>query len=221
MKANKSLLSALVGVALLAMPITASAHEHNYNRGNTPAYHAAPAFHGVAVPRANFRPQVAVNNRVWMRPIAPVAHYPVAPAYNPYAYNYGPNYYPAPYATNYVTPNCPLPSNYAAPYYSAPMAYGTSAYGAPMSNGLANMIRARDNAVIDYQRAVRASNHDAAHHLANDIAQLNKNIANARGRSGVGPAYGNFSMANSGYTTPYGYNSGLGSLVSPFLGFIR
>ena len=47
MKANKNVISALLGIALLAMPITASAHPNhdhpNYNRGNAPAYRPAPA----------------------------------------------------------------------------------------------------------------------------------------------------------------------------------
>jgi len=78
MKARKNLMSALLGAALLAMPITAAAHPRDggHNRGPAPAYHQMPAFRPAVAPRANFRadvaPRVAANNRMWMAPRTPI-----------------------------------------------------------------------------------------------------------------------------------------------------
>jgi hypothetical protein len=68
MKASKNLISALLGAALLAMPITAAAHPRDggnggrFNRGPAPAYCPVPAYRPIAprayfAPRANFAPR--------------------------------------------------------------------------------------------------------------------------------------------------------------------
>ena len=74
MKANKSVISALLSVALLAVPITAAAHprDDGHNRGPAPAYHQAPAYRPVVAPRANYAPRVAANNQLWMTPTSPI-----------------------------------------------------------------------------------------------------------------------------------------------------
>ncbi len=180
MKANKSVLSALLGVALLAVPITASARSHDdyRNRGPVAAYHNVPA----VAARANFAPRVAANDRLFMRPTAPMVRVParddwrwrdrdyrpvytgpVAAPYTPYVNNYGPGYYAVPYST---------------PFYGAPVLGG---YGAPVAGYVANLMRQRDNAQILYHQAVANGNRDRAKHLLNDIIGLNKQIARARG----------------------------------------
>jgi len=73
MKARKNLLSALLGAALLAMPITAPAYPHDggHNRGSAPAYHQASASRP-AFARQNFAPPVVANNRTWVAPASPI-----------------------------------------------------------------------------------------------------------------------------------------------------
>src|SRR5271167_881029 len=140
MKANKSVISALLGVALLAVPITAAArtHDDRHNRGPVPAYNSYR--HAVA-PRVNFAPRAAANDRRWRdgdgwrdgyrdnyRPVA-APNCPIAPPYNVYPNNYRPGYYPQAYNS--------------APAY----------YGAPVGGGLANLVRQRNNAQILYRQA--------------------------------------------------------------------
>ena len=77
MKARKNLMSALLGAALLAMPITAAAHPHDggHNRAPAPAFHpapAAPAYRQMVEPRANFAPRIVAYNRTWMAPASPI-----------------------------------------------------------------------------------------------------------------------------------------------------
>ncbi len=228
MKINRGVMSALLGVAMLAIPITASAHRHDEGQ-----YRGALRPYQAYRPMANFRvaPPMAMTNRFY---VPPAAYAPMSPRYY------------APYATASAQ-SCAMAAPYSAyrqPYYQQPYNYmppGYGAYGAPMGGGLANMIHQRDSAVYLYQLAMQRGNRNRAHHLANDISQLNKNIANARTRSGIGPAYGSFNapMASSygneyrnggfnsplastygnGYGNSYGYgNSGLGSMMAPLLG---
>jgi hypothetical protein len=223
MKATKSVISALLGVSLLAVPITAAAHPHDgdRNRGHAPAYHQAPAYRSAVAPRANFganfTPRAAANNRLWMAPTAPMVamrdrddwrwrdrdrdDYRNVPPYNPYqSYN-------------------PYPNSYGQGYY--PEAYNNAPpyYGASVGGGLANLIRQRDNAQILYQQALRSGNRVRAKHLRNDIIGLNKSIGNTRTRGGYGPAYGSFNnpLANTN-SNGYGYgNSNLDALAGPLL----
>src|ERR1700690_3664238 len=64
MNLNKSAISALVGVALLAVPIAAAArtHEDRHNHGRA----AASNYYRQEIgPRANYAPQVAANDWRW------------------------------------------------------------------------------------------------------------------------------------------------------------
>ncbi len=221
MNANKSVLSALLGVALLAVPITASAHDHGRHHGWMSWSHKNSAYRSEIAPRANWAPRLAENDRLWMRPsapmvpVAPRGYYPSGPAYNAYqaplynSYpnNYGQGYYPEPYYA--------APSNYGAPFLGGLGNYGVpglGGYGAPIGGGMANLIRQRDNAQILYQQAVRNGNRDRAKHLLRDMIGLNKQIANARTHDGYGRAYGSFNPNANAYGNGYGYgNSGLNS----------
>jgi hypothetical protein len=255
MKTTRSAMATLLGFAMLAMPLTASAHTHHDDyRGSRPfqAYRpVAPAVNA----RPNFRMAAPfAPNRYF----APPARFAATGPRGYYGYNPAPTAYaPAPVA--YGPPpmaTCPISAPYSSyapayppaylqqPYYGAmPPAYGAmpyNSYGA-MPNGLASMLHQRDSAEYLYRLAMQRGNYDRAHHLGNDINQLNKNIANARWHSGVGPAYGNLNpnpmtmnRAGYGYTSPlatnygggYGYNnysagypnSGLGSMLGPVLG---
>ena len=250
MKANKGVISGLLGIAMLAMPAVASAHPHHddarYNGGYVPAGRAAVAPRSYFAPRATMRPasmpQVNYNPRsTWMPGPAPASGFNARNNYfrdyrnyyrpGAYAYNqYRPNYYqPNNYQPNYTQPY----ANYAAPYANyAPSQCAAAAsgyapmneyYGAPaMGGGLAGLLRQREGAQILYGQAVRAGNHTRAKHLMNDIASLNKQIANAENRSGVrayrNPVVGyNAPYANSrlAYNTPYA-NSSLNQYSSLF-----
>jgi hypothetical protein len=187
MKANKSVMSALLGAALLALPITASAHEDWRNRAPAQTYHQMQVYQPMVAPRATLRPnlapRIALNDRRWVAPAAPLLpvreredwrwrhqeidrpvvreHCAVAPPYNPYQYN------------NYRQGYQPEAYNYATPYY-----------GAPAGGMLANLVHQRDNAQVLYQQALRNGNRDRARHLRNDIVELNKRIADAEQRRG-------------------------------------
>jgi hypothetical protein len=226
MKMNWSVISAMLGVALLAAPITASAHEDWRNRGPARAYNS---YRHEFSPRANFgtnmAPGVAANNWGWRkgapwrnsyRPaVAPSC--PVSAPYNAYPNNnYQQGYYPQPY--NAAPAYYPQAYNSAPAYYGAPMGGGLANYGAPLQGGLAGMIQQRDNAQALYQQALRNGNRVRAKHLNNDIVALNKRIGNTRKRDGYGAGYGSFdqSYANNN-RNGYGYpNSNLNAL-SPML----
>ena len=112
---NKSVISAMLGIALMAMPITAAARSNkdggHYNRGPAPAFHPAPAnFHAAPAPR--FAPS---------RPMRPAAFRPMPPAnfaprYNPPRYN--PPRYTAPVsrpiAAPVINPVVPIHNNVRA-----------------------------------------------------------------------------------------------------------
>src|SRR5437879_5246830 len=67
MKAKISVISGLLGIALMAMPMTAAAHPRNAggNRWSAPAYRPGPAFRQApafrAESRANFAPRPAMR----------------------------------------------------------------------------------------------------------------------------------------------------------------
>lgn len=169
MKANKGVLSALLGLALLAVPITASARARDdvRNRGPVPAYHKVP----VVAPRTNFAPRAA-NDHLWMRPATPIVR---VPAREDWRYRDRDNDRPV-YSGPIAVPYNSYPNFYEpAPYFPA-----TGYYGAPAGNGVANLIRQRNNAQILYHQAVANGNRDRARHLLNDIIGLNKQIARAR-----------------------------------------
>jgi hypothetical protein len=216
-------MSALLGLAMLAMPVAAEAHSWDYyrHRAAFPAYNRTAGFRSMVDRPMAFAPPMLADNRPFMgsaAPMMPVRNYyggggcamPAAPAYNAYAPAYN-SYAPAynPYANAYQPAYMPPAAGYATPYYVA-----------PMGGGLASMLRQRDSAEYLYQLAVQRGNRVRAKHLGNDVAQLNKNIANARMHDGLGRSYGSFNpQTASAYGNQYGYgNSGLGSLVGPLMG---
>jgi hypothetical protein len=216
MKKNRGLMSAVMAIAMLAMPVAASAHSLNYY------YRHGYYRNRIMAPAYNRMAPIQAYNRPFMANTAPMMP---APGY----YNYRPGYAMAPgYAAAPMMPAAPCAGgynmapayNYATPSYG----YGSPGYGAGMPGGLANMVRARDNAEMMYGQALRNGNGNRAHHLGLDVAQLNKNIANTRRHDGFGARYGSFNPTMAGgYGNSYGYgnsgygNSGFGSLA-PFLG---
>ncbi len=221
MKMNMGVVSAMLGVALLAAPITASAHEDWRNRGPARAYNS---YRHEFAPRANvnqnWAPRAEANDSRWhrhdggawrdgYRPVAAPncamgAPYNSAPMYNnqqgyyPQAYNAAPAYYPQ-------------------AYNPAPAPYVASMPGS-MPGKMGNLITQRDNAQMLYQQALRNGNRVRAKHLNNDVVALNKRIANNRNRNGYGAKYGSFDQPYaSANGTGYGYpNSNLNAL-SPML----
>jgi hypothetical protein len=225
MKINRGVVSAMLGVTLLAMPITASAHDYWRNRGAAPAYNS---YRHALVPQANYAPRMAANDWRWRNgqawrngyrggyaPAAAAPNCPIAAPYNAYSNNnYSQGYYPQPY--NAAPSYYPQPYNAAPSYY--PQAYNGALpnYGAAMPGGLANMIQRRDNAQVLYQQALRAGNRVRAKHLNNDVVALNKNIATTRNRGGYGRA-GSFDQPYaSSYGNGYG-NSNLNALAGPLM----
>ena len=238
MKTTRGAIAALLGFAMLAIPLTASAHPHHeeFQRGAVRRYQNYRPVPPAMNARANFRVGGPMARD---RYFAPPARFAPAPPRGYYGYAPAPVAYgPAPAA------NCPLsvpyawyapaypPAYYQRSYAAVPPAYGT--YGAPIGNGLAALMHQRDGAVMQYQMAMRRGDHTAAKHLANDIHELNGRIANLRGRGygysgysaintpyvnnynyaqGYGPGYSGYGSANYGYG-----NSSLETLVGPLLG---
>ncbi len=170
MKANKGLISALLGAALLAMPVAASAHDNGRNRVAAATYNQVRTFRPVVAQRAYVAPRAALANHVvpvrdrddWRwRDRDNDRHNDrddcrIAPPVNRYDSREG-------YRPNYLQRDT----------YN----YTPQNYRAPVRAGLANLIRERDNARILYQKALRNGNHERAEHLRNDLAELNKRIA--------------------------------------------
>jgi len=219
MKFKRSLMTVLVGLAMLATPIAAAAKDHNrYDNShaarvsrsfNAPARNVAP----VVVNRHAFRqgsaatwmPAPAVvarhewrgNHRGWNRGDGDADDYQ----------NYGnPRYYPAPV--------------YTAPVYAAPVYQGYGAgYGGGQNCGKAQRI------VNTYYRD-RNTGHPAA---ANDVLRQNRwafrsgCVAGAPmagglfgGLGGV-PAYNNYGGYNGGYNGGYGQPYGGTSMLAPLI----
>lgn len=227
MKANKRLMSGLLGMALLAMPMTAAAHSHKdesrFNRQSAPAYRPAPPpFRAAPV-----RPYVATRDRgEWMR-FNPRGHdrddwnrdrddwnrdrddwsrehrFDGDRHFDRDDYRWQNRGYRTGYAAPYYAPSSSYYPDTYQPYYGG-SAYGTPYYGEGLGGGLANLIRQRDNAQILYQQALRNGNRVRAKHLYNDIKDLNKRIARAGGNGGYG-----YSAFNAPYANTYDYNQGL------------
>jgi hypothetical protein len=230
MNSKRSLMTALVGLAMLATPITAAAYDNNYNHNKSHAERVASsvnstrsfaatrnfnhsfantnAFHGNAVARHDFREERRLAD---------------ANAYRNYGRGYAaPGYYGAPaYAA--------VPAYGAAPYAAAPYYGGNGGGGGGCG--------AARSVVNNYYRD-RNTGHPAA---AYDLLAQNRwafrsgctsgattgggMLSGLGGLGGLGRGYN-----GGGYNQPYGggYNGGGynqpyggGSMLSPLLQYIR
>ncbi len=210
MKSKRSLMTLLVGVAMLAVPLTAAAKDHG-------RFHNAQARNFAAT--HNVGPGVA--NRHEFRHQAYVAG---AGGRNWNGYhrgwnggdddaddnqNYGNSgYYPAPV--------------YAAPVYAAP--YGGYARSGNGCNGAQRVMRtyARDRATghpaaaYDLLRQNQWALHNGCAGGAPMGAGMFGGLGGLGGYRGA-PAYGNGAGYNGGYGQPYGS----GSMLAPLLQYIR
>jgi len=207
MKSKRSLMTVLVGFAMLVTPITAAAYDNAHN--NSRAAHVSRSFNAPAHSFASSRNVAqAVRNSGAVTTWRPAAGWAArrdwadAQAYRNYGRNYGnPGYYPAP------------AYSVAAPAYSVP---GYAGGGA---------CRQAQSVVNNYYRD-RNTGHPAA---AADLLARNQwafrsgcgGIAPTTGGlfSGFGgvPAYNNYGGYNGGYGQPYGGTS----MLAPLLQYIR
>jgi len=219
MNSKRGLMTVLVGVAMLAMPLTAAAKDHgrfqNSQARNFTAPYVAPGF----ASKHEFR-----NGATWMP--APRAVSRDEWRENHRGWNYGNRgYYPAPVYTAPV---------YAAPVYSGYGGYG-GGYGGGQGCGQAQHV------MRTYQRD-RATGHPAA---AADVLRQNQWALRSGCAGGLGgyggngggynggllgglggyrgtPAYGNYGGYNGGgYNGGYGQPNGNGSMLAPLLQYIR
>jgi hypothetical protein len=210
MNSKRGLMTVLVGVAMLAMPLTAAAKDQGrFNNSQARSFTPAP----VSAPRHEFR-----NGATWM-PAPRVAR---ADEWrenhrgwnNGGAYDYrgygNRGYYPAPV--------------YAAPVYAAPYGGG---YGGGQGCGQAQHV------MRTYQRD-RATGHPAA---AADVLRQNQwalrgGCAGGLGGYGGYRGYGNYGGYGNnnyggygnnygGYNGGYGQQYGNGSMLAPLLQYIR
>ena len=212
MKSKRSLMTVLVGLAMLATPIVAAAKDHNHDGANNPRPAQARAF---VAPARSFVP-ARVATRVGTvneyRNQGPVFHRDWVdnhPGWNR-GYGYGPGYYAN---RGYYNPGYVVAP--VAPYYAAP------GYAGYAGNGSCAAAR---HFMIVYQQD-RATGHPAA---AADVLRNHQwafrsgcgvppvvgggGLFNGFGglRNGFGgvPAYNNY---GGGYGQPYGgYNGGYG-----------
>lgn len=202
MKSKRSLMTALIGLAMLATPITAAAQDHDhYAQDNSHAARVSRSFSAPArnVGRADVTRHEVHNNSVpavtGRRGLSTVEEYR----------NYGRNYrYPGYYrAPSYAVPAYPV----RAPYYGAP------------GYAVANPCRQAQSIVNNYYRD-RNTGHPAA---AADILARNQ-WAFRSGCGGASPyaggllgGFGAAPVYNGGYGQPYGGSSMLGPLIQQFV----
>jgi hypothetical protein len=206
MKTKGSLMAAMVGLAMLATPITAAAYDHNRNYNNN-----AHSSHSYVAPARNYSAP-ATRNYVRNGSNYVTATRPYAAGrgwgnVNEYRHYGRPGYYSAP-APVYGA---------AAPVYAAP-AYAAPAYAAPSyAGGNGSGCGAAHSVMYNYRRD-QATGHPAA---AYDLLRQNQwafhsgcNAAPYAGR-----VMGGYSGAPAyGYGQPYGG----GSFLTPLLGqFVR
>jgi hypothetical protein len=208
MNSKRGLMTVLVGVAMLAMPLTAAAKDHgrfqNSQARNFTAPYVAPGF----ASRHEFRngatwapaPAGLVNRDEWRE--------------NHRGWNYGNRgYYPAPVYTAPV---------YAAPVYSGYGYGGGQGYGYGGGQGCGQA----QHVMRTYQRD-RATGHPAA---AADVLRQNQwalrggCAGGLGGYGGYGNNYGGYNggyrnggYRNGGYGQPYGN----GSMLAPLLQYVR
>jgi|GEM_PF-908221 len=221
MNSKRSLMTALVGLAMLATPIAAAAHDYNHYDHAAHAARVAAATH----PFANHvfgNGAFARHERHEERAIAD------ANAYRNYGRGYGTPAYVAPAYTAPV---------YAAPAYAAPAYASTPYYGGGYGGGGygGNGCRRAQSVMTNYYKD-RNTGHPAA---AYDLLRQNQGVLNSGcatgapimgsaplggllgGLGGLGgygrPAYNggyNTGYAQQGYGQPYGG----GSMLAPLLG---
>jgi len=207
MNSKRGLMTVLVGVAMLAMPLTAAAKDHGrFNNSQTRFFTQAPAF----APRHEFR-----NGATWMP--APRVVSRDEWRENHHGWNDGD-------ADDYR--HYGNRGYYAAPVYTAPVYQGYGyggGYGGGQGCGQAQHV------MRTYQRD-RATGHPAA---AADVLRQNQwALRNgcAGGLGGYGgyggyrgaPAYGNYGGYNGGgYNGGYGQPYGNGSMLAPLFQYVR
>jgi len=237
MKSKRSLMMLLVGLAMLATPITAAAYNnHNYSHNNSRAAHVSRSSNAPArfSPSARNAARAARDSAAFatrrqaggfapQRDFGANRTYGTVNDYQNYGRNYGrdyvrPGYYPA--------PSYPV-RGYAVPAYPAAGPY----YGAP-GYAVADPCRRAASVMYNYYRD-RNTGHPAA---AYDLLARNQ-WAFHSGCAGVGPGaaplfsgfgglpayngYGGYGQPyggyNGGYGQPYGGSSILGPLIQQFV----
>jgi hypothetical protein len=219
MKSKRSLMTVLVGLAMLATPITAAAKDHNRGAARPAHVFAAPA--RSFAPARNFTPAAVTRHEFRNQRPTPIWAPPIA------GRNWRDNRYEnrgwrgtysgEPDADDYQ--NYGNGGYYPAPAYAAPVApyYGGQGYAGGGSCGKAQRI------TNTYNRD-RYTGHPAA---AADLLRQNQWAF----RSGCGvnagggllggftgaPAYNNYGGYNGGYGQPYGGTSMLAPLIQQFV----
>ena len=236
MNSTRSLLTALVGLAMLATPITAAAYDHNYNHNNS---HAARVANAVSSTQRSFATtgnfNHAFTNGGAFHPNAVARHdfrverrMADLNAYRNYGRNYtAPGYYGAPaYA---AAPAYGAPAYAAVPAYGAP-AYAAAPYYGGGGGGGGSGCGAARRVMNTYYRD-RNSGHPAA---AYDLLAQNRwafrsgcgsggagnggmlgGLGGLGGFGGGAPAYSGYN--GGGYNQPYGGSS----MLAPLLQYIR
>jgi len=201
MNSKRSLMTMVVGVAMLAMPLVAAAKDHNrFDNSRVRVFTPAANVRPVVLNKHDFR-----HGATWMPAPAVANDWRAHRAWeNANAYrNYGNRGYYAPV--------------YAAPVYAAPVGYGGGGYGGGQGC-------ARAQRVMRIYAHDRATGHPAA---AADVLRQNRGVMNSgcvggaplgRGLGGLG-GYGGY--GNGGYNGGYGQPYGNGSMLAPLLGYIH
>lgn len=230
MNSKRGLMTVLVGVAMLAMPLTAAAKDHGrFNNSQSRSFASSPSVAPVFVSKHDFR-----HGATFMP--APAGMRPTWREHRAWENaNYGRGYYGAP---AYVAPA------YAAPVYAAP-AYQGYGYGGGQGCSQAQHV------MRTYQRD-RATGHPAA---AADVLRQNQwalrsgcsgastgggllgGLGRLGGYRGVAPVYNNGGYNGgllgglggyrgapaygNGYNAGYGQPYGNGSMLAPLLQYVR
>ncbi|MGH7925975.1 MAG: hypothetical protein ACREQH_15435 [Candidatus Binatus sp.] len=217
MKSKLNLMTALIGLAMLATPLTAAAKDHGrFAQGHS---HAARVERSFRAPARNFGP-VVVNRHdfrkgraaMWMPAPAVVARHEWRGDGDADDYqNYGnPGYVAAP--------------AYSAPVYAVP-AY--SGYGAGYGGG--QNCRKAHRMMNVYYRDRNTGHPAAAYDLLRqhrrafssgcaNVAPVGGGLLGGLGGYGGAPAYANYGGYNGGYAQPgYGQPYGGSSILTPLL----
>ena len=194
MKSKRSLMTVLVGLAMLATPITAAAYDHNNSRAAHVSRSSNASVRGFVAPRNVVGPAVVARHEFHNNALRAVRGRGADRAWrdaNAYR-NYGnPGYYRAP----------AYPA--AAPYYGAPGYAG------------AQSCRQAQSITYNYYRD-RNTGHPAA--AADLLARNQWAFRNGCGGAAAGVApYAGGLFSNGGYGQPYGGGSMLAPLIQQFV----